>query len=207
MNILVVGSTGQVGSKLIESLAKMGHTVYAGARNPDRIEKKENIYPVEFNLHDDVAILSEKLDGMDVVYCVSGSRGTDLIQTDLFGNTKLMMAANQKKIKRFIHLSAIFSTEPDRWPEGMEDYFTVKFFSDNWLINNTDLNYTILQPSYYTKDEGTGLIAVNVNERGPIAVADVAETLVEVLDKENTYKKKIRMHYGDTPIKEAIAGI
>ena len=64
---------------------------------------------------------------------------------------------------RFVMLRALFSLEPTKWRtvkslDGLTDYNIAKFFADNYLIHDTDLDYTILQPTVMTDKPGTGKI-------------------------------------------------
>lgn len=209
--ILVIGSTGRVGEALIKKLAEQDHEVYAGARVPEKVEKTKSIHPIQFDLTDDISLNADKMSQMDAVYFVAGSRGKDLLQSDLFGSVNAMKAAEQAGIKRFIQLSGIFATEPDKWKNrlssSMTDYYIARYFSDRWLMDNTSLDYTILQPGTLTEDKGTNLIEVNVSDFLDNSIEDVAATLVAILEKGNTFKKVITMHRGVLPISEAIDSI
>lgn len=208
MKIFVVGATGRVGRKLVNKLAEKGHTVYAEARSAHTLEKAANIMPIALDLHANTEEIAAKMHDAEVVYFVAGSRGKDLLQTDLNGAVKVMQAAEAKGIQRFIHLSSIFALDTARWDERffqqIPDYYVAKFFSDSWLVNNASLDYTIVQPGSLLEEPGTGKIAVNVTEPAGNTIDDVATTLAKVLDHPNTIQKVILMHEGDTPIDEAL---
>lgn len=208
MQIFVVGATGRVGTMLTEVLAKKGYQVCAALRDKKRMPVRLNVSPVEFDLHDSVADMAEAMNGSDVVYFAAGSRGNDLLQSDLYGAVKVMQAAERAGIKRFIHLSSMFALEPEYWHEPafepLLDYTIAKFFSDHWLIHNTGLAYTILQPGALTEAEGTGKIETAVTRPQSNTVEDVAATLAAVLDYPNTIGKVIKMHNGNVPIEEAL---
>ena len=56
-------------------------------------------------------------------YFVAGSRGKDLLQTDLYGAVKMMQAVEKKgNLKRYIHLSSLFALQPDKWGGALTDY-------------------------------------------------------------------------------------
>ncbi len=211
MNILVIGATGRVGKKLVNQLSLKGHTIYAGSRNPSLINTTKKIIPIQFDLKEDIKINALKMKLIDAVYFVAGSRSTDLFQSDLFGSVKAMQSAEEAGVNRFIHLSGIFATEPEKWnpnmSSSMKDYYIAKFFSDRWLIDNTNLEYTILQPGTLTEEDGSGLVEFDIKEYGNNSIDDVVAVLVEVLEKENTYKKIISMHQGNTPVAEAVNNV
>ncbi|MGL4698068.1 SDR family oxidoreductase [Enterococcus larvae] len=208
MKIFVAGATGRVGQKLVAVLQEQGHFVYAGARKVDQIDESENVKAVFTDLHASVETLAESLADADVVIFVAGSRGKDLLQTDLNGAVKLIQAAEQKGIKRYIQLSSVFSLEPERWQDrsmaSLLDYTIAKHYADSWLINNTKLDYTILQPGTLKESEGTGKITIGSGEAGGNSIANVAETLAQIVTAPKTIKKVIPMHDGETPIKKAL---
>ena len=149
--------------------------------------------------------------GSDAVYFTTGSRGKDLLQTDVFGAVKTMQAAKKLGIERYIMLSSIFALQPEKWHiDGLDqimDYNVTKFFADNYLVNQSGLKYTILQPTNLTEKEGTGKIGLEVTKVTSNPIPDVAKTLAEILKHDNTIGKVIMMKSGDIPIDEALASV
>lgn len=211
MKIFVAGANGRVARELIGRLSRQGHTIYAGARDCTKVDGGPGIVPVRCDLHDNPDDLSTLLIGMDAVYFTAGSRGKDLLQTDAFGAVKLMQAAELAGVKRFILLSSIFATEPERWQEPglaqLTNYNIAKFFADNWLMKNTKLDYTILQPTALVEETGTGKIQINPATTGRNSVANVAEVLAQLLAEDKTIGKVIKMSDGDQVISEALANL
>ena len=211
MQIFVAGGSGRVATELIKDLVADGHTVVAGARHEDRIIKMDRVKAVHMDLHASVDDLAELIKGSEVVYFTAGSRGKDLLQTDAFGAVKLMQAAEDDNIERFIMLSSIFSLDSTMWTlpglKDLTDYNIAKFFADNYLIHQTDLAYTILQPTTLTEEEGTGKISLAVQGETSNPIPDVAKTLAEILKYDNTIGNVIMMQKGDTPIDEALAKV
>ncbi len=207
MKIFVAGATGRIGEELIKNLVEKGHTVYAGARRDDAIEANESVTPVHLDLHGTIDEIANTLTDAEAVYFVAGSRGKDLLQTDLFGAVKLMQAVEKKGIKRYIHLSSLFALQPDKWSGALTDYNISKFFSDNWLIDKTNLEYTILQPGSLKETPGSGKITTNITEKSENSIENVAAVLTELLEQENTIQQVILMGDGDTPISEAVKEI
>ncbi len=89
----------------------------------------------------------------------------------------------------------------------MTDYNIAKFFADNYLIHDTDLDYTILQPTVMTDKPGTGKITVDEGKLGYNPAEDVARTLADILKYQNTSRKVIKMREGDTPIDDALSRV
>lgn len=204
MKLFIAGATGRVGEELIANLVKKGHYIYAGARHEEQLKQSASVQPVHLDLHANIEEIKETLRDSEAVYFVAGSRGKDLLQTDLYGAVKLMQAVEQKGIKRYIHLSSLFALQPEKWSESLTDYNIAKFFSDHWLIDQTNLDYTILQPGSLKETAGSGRITTDVQTVSENAIENVAAVLAALLDQENTIKKTILMGDGDVPIKEAL---
>lgn len=211
MKVFVVGGSGRVATELIKNLVARGHDVIAGARHPDQIMSDPHVRAVALDLHAEVPEIREIIGKVDAIYFVAGSRGKDLLQTDAFGAVKTMWAAEQNEIHRYLMLSSMSSTEPENWSrEGLKqlmDYNVAKFFADNYLIHETTLDYTILQPTSLTEEPATGKISVGTNQVATNPIPDVAETLAELLEAPNTIHQTIAMCSGETPIAEAIKKI
>ena len=212
MKIFIAGGSGRVATETIRILAGQGHDIYAGARHEDHIVMGNHIYPQEVDRHAEVDALAAQIDGMDAVYFLAGSRGKDLLQTDAFGCVKLMQACEKAGIKRYVQLSSIYSIQPEKWQEepslaSIMNYDIARFFADQWLIRNTDLDYTIVGPCVLTEEPATGRIEINPERGTSNPIPDVAAVLAGVLDKPNTVRKVIYMTGGDTPIEEALDGV
>lgn len=208
--VFVVGGSGRVATELIKDLTRAGHQVVAGARHPEKIVELAGVTPVKLDLHADVDQLAELMKGSAAVYFVAGSRGKDLLQTDAMGAVKTMRAAEQDGIKRYVMLSSMYALQPEKWVQypalaEITDYNIAKFFADRYLIDNTSLDYTIIQPATLTEKPATGKVSFGEGDDTTNPIADVARVLADSLDATNTIGKVIMMRSGQTPIKEALA--
>ncbi len=148
----------------------------------------------------------DKITGCDIIYFTAGSRGQDLIQTDAMGAIKTMIAAEKVGIKRYVMLSSMLSLNINKWktiPE-LEDYLAARFFADKFLMDSTELEYTIIQPTNLVEEKGTGKISLNNSESQSNPIPDVAQVLTDVLKFPATKYKVIEMTGGDTPIDKAL---
>ena len=202
MKIFVAGASGRVGSELVQQLVAAGHEVVAGTRHAD--DFGPHTTRVNLDLHAEAAEIAPILGDAEAVYFVAGSRGKDLLQIDAYGAVKLAQAAKMRGIKRFILLSSLFATVPEKWSKDLYEYNIAKFFADNWLINDDSLDYTIVQPGNLRDEPGTGLVQFNVDAGGANPIPDVVAVLVAVLEAPNTYKHVVTMLSGQTPIAEAV---
>lgn len=79
-------------------------------------------------------------------------------------------------MKKFVHLSATDSVEPDKETDVMKPYAVAKHFSDLY-IENSNLNYTIVHPGPLQNEEGTGKIDAELDiTRDLIAIQFLAKT-------------------------------
>ena len=212
MRVFVAGAGGRVGRELVDRLVAAGHEVVAGCRSANDVRWPDGVEAGAFDLHGEVGQMAAALEGCDAVCFTAGSRGKDLLQVDAFGAVKLMQAAEQVGAKRFVMLSSFLALEPERWKEepslaSITNYNIAKFFADEWLMNTTDLDWTIVQPGVLEEKPATGKIEVNPAKGGTNPIPDVAEVLAQVLERPNTVGKVIMMHSGDEPIAEALQSI
>lgn len=202
MKIFVAGSTGRVATELLKKLSAKNYQVIAGARRPEAVVELPNVTPQKMDLHASEDELGALLKGVDAIIFTAGSRGKDLLQTDAYGAVKLMQAAKKAGITRFVMLSALFSITPEKWPENLKDYYVAKFFADNYLINQSDLDYTIIQPGGLLEETGQGCVELGDKGFTAISIEDTASVLAEVVDKSSTVKRVIAINPGDTPIEK-----
>lgn len=212
MKVFVAGGTGRVGRELTRQLVEAGHDVVAASRHADAIEPTAHVTPMPFDFHDDVDVIAGKLEGVDAIVFVAGSRSKDLLQTDAFGPVKLATAAAKAGVRRYVQLSSLFALQPERWVDepslaSIVNYDIAKYFADRWLLDHADLDLTIVQPSVLKEEPGTGRIELDPEHDGANPIPDVARVLMEVIGRENTYGKVIVMRGGDEPIADALARV
>src|SRR5690606_27210383 len=208
MNILVVGASGRVGLNLVKLLLANGHTVIGTSRSKGNVLDHSKYTQIELDLTNELETIKNKIpDSVEAIYFVSGSRGKDLLQIDLHGAVKTMRAAEYKGINRYVLLSAIHSLTPEKWKEeglsSVTDYYLAKHYADLFLMHQTKLNYTILQPGALTETNGSGLIELNVVHHKENSIENVAETLLKILNSATPYHKVISMHDGKVQAQEA----
>lgn len=207
--VFIAGGSGRVATALIKDLVAAGNDVIAAARHPEKIISGANITAVPMDLHASVDELKKSMTDCDAVYFVAGSRGHDLLQTDAFGAVKTMQAAKLAGISRYIMLSSMYALQPEQWSQhqalaAITDYNIAKFFADNYLVHQSGLDYTIIQPATLTEDQPTGKVTFGEGDDTTNTIADVAQVLADVLPRQNTIGKVIMMRNGSTPIDQAL---
>lgn len=212
MKILVIGASGRVGTSLVEQLLNDKHQVIGTTRQQEKLFDDDSYSQLDLDItagKDDIQ--NQIDDDIDVVYFVAGSGGKDVLEVDLHGAVKTMQATEDKGIKRYIMLSTVFSLDTDKWDSpgiaDLKEYYICKHYADQWLVNDSTLDYTILQAGALKERDATGKITINSDDAGENSIEDVATTLVAVLNANNTIKKVFSMHNGETAIEQAVANV
>ena len=210
MKILGIGASGRVGSDLVKQLLAENHQVIGTTRQEEKLFSDDNYTQLDLDIMAEKDNIQQQLeDDIEAVYFVAGSGGKEILEVDLHGAVKTMQAVQDKGIKRYIMLSTVFSLDTSKWDnEGIKDlkgYYIGKHYADQWLVNDSSLDYTIVQAGALKERAGTGKITINDDKAGENAIADVAATLTAVLGANNTIKKAFSLHNGETAINEAIA--
>jgi len=211
MKILVIGASGRVGTELVKQLLADDHQVIGTTRQKEVLFDDANYSQLDLDITAEKDAIQNQMDkDIDAVYFVAGSGGKDVLEVDLHGAVKTIQATQDKGIKRYIMLSAAFSLDTSKWDSpgiaNLKEYYICKHYADQWLVNNSTLDYTIVQPGALKERAGTGKIAID-GSAGENSIEDVATTLAAVLTADNTIKQAFNMHNGDIDINEAIATV
>ena len=210
MKILVVGASGRVGSDLVKQLLKDNYQVIGTTRQEEKLFNDDNYSQLDLDITADKDSIQKQIDkDIDAIYFVAGSGGKDVLEVDLHGAVKTMQAAEDNGIKRYIMLSTVFSLDTSKWNNpgiaDLKQYYICKHYADQWLVNNSSLDYTIVQAGALKERAATGKVTINDDSAGENSIEDVATTLAAVLNANNTIKKVFSMQNGETAIDEAIA--
>jgi uncharacterized protein YbjT (DUF2867 family) len=202
--ILVVGSTGYLGSAVTRALAAAGKPVAALVRDASsekaRALEAAGAKLVRGDLKDRTS-LENALAGVDTVICTASStlsrrEGDSLETVDGRGVQSLIEAAETKGARRFIFVS--FS----RNIAGDFPLATFKRAAEKRL-ESSKLDYVILLPSYFAEtwlspavgfDVAGGRVRVYGDGRAKVsyvALADVAKAIVACVDDAKTSRTAI----------------
>ena len=210
MKILVIGASGRVGTDLVKQLLADNHEVIGTTRQDEKLFNDDNYSQLDLDITAGKEAIQQQIEqDIDAVYFVAGSGGKDVLEVDLHGAVKTMQAVEDKGIKRYIMLSTVFSLDTSKWDSpgiaDLKEYYICKHYADQWLVNNSSLDYTIVQAGALKERAATGKITINDDNAGENSIEDVATTLAAVLNADNTTKKVFSMHNGEIAIDEAIA--
>lgn len=179
MSILVIGSTGTIGSLVVRGLVAQGAQVSAMVRQPGKGTLPDGVGTVLGDLTD-VASLRRAMAGVRTLFLLNA-----LVADELTQSLQALNVAREVGIQRIVYLSVI---NPDRYPEV--PHFTSKHTVER-MIEKLELPATTLRPAYLMQNdisvqpviEGfsvfpmpigpTGVAMVDARDIADIAVAEL----------------------------------
>lgn len=214
MKVLVAGAHGKTARRLVRMLVEDGHEVRGLVRKAEQTDDVEadGAEPVLVDLEAEEVGggIGRAVEGCDAIVFAAGAgpgSGAARKETmDYGGAAKLIEAAEEHRVRRYLMLSSMGAGNPEGGSEAMRPYLRAKARADERL-KSSSLDYTIIRPGSLTEDDGTGTIeaAEQLGRRGEIPREDVARTFAVTLQSENTYHKIFEILAGETPIREALA--
>jgi uncharacterized protein YbjT (DUF2867 family) len=202
--VLVAGATGTTGKQIVNLLKESQYfEPYAMIRKDDQKAQFEaqNVTWIMGDLSENI---EDSCKNMDKVIFAAGSGGKNVVEIDQEGAKKLMDASLKHNVKKFVMLSSMGADQPEK-AEDLKEYLEAKHNADKYL-RNTDLNYAIVRPGSLTNDDATNHIQLShkLDSQGEISRADVAQTLVRVLNDDTANRETFEIIKGDMLISKAI---
>jgi uncharacterized protein YbjT (DUF2867 family) len=212
MDVLVAGGHGKIARHLLRTLAERGHHARGLIRNPDHAPDLERLgaTPVLCDLErDDVR---PHLGAADAIVFAAGAgpgSGPERKRTvDYGGAVKLIEAAEELGVRRYLMVSSMGADDPASASDAMRPYQQAKHDADERL-RASGLDWTIVRPGMLTDVPGTGRVelAPRLGRRGRIPREDVALVLLESLDEPRALRAIFEALEGDTPVREALQSL
>ena len=212
MDVVIAGGHGQIALRLEELLSGRIERVRGLIRNPEHGADLEarGAEPVicDMEAEDDLAPFVEGADA--IVFAAGAGPGSGPERkrsVDLGAAVKLIDAAGRLGIDRYVMVSAIGASDPERSSEAMRPYYDAKAEADSELARS-GLAFTIVRPGALTDDPGTAHIRAGQDiGSGSITRDDVAATLAAVLAAPNTIGVTFDVLEGELPIEDAVAAL
>lgn len=213
-DIVIIGATGGIGSRLIPMLIRRGHSVTGLHRKPEQAEELRDagVTPapgdlMEMTADDFAAIIK----GADAVVFSAGAAGSGADRTttiDGEGPLKLIEAARSTGVKRIYLVSVFPDAGRDReTSDGFEHYMSEKKKADAALAAS-GLDYVIIRPGTLKSEDGNGQVAANrALTYGDVARGNVAAFIAELIDTPEIRRDIFELTDGDTPVDAAVAAL
>jgi len=109
MNILIIGATGTLGSRILTELVSRGHNVTAVVRDPSKLETHENVTATAADIFDSASI-ADAAEGADVVVSAYGP-GPEHPELLLKATQALIAGVEASGVKRLIAVGGAGSLE------------------------------------------------------------------------------------------------
>ena len=214
MQIAIAGGHGQIALQLTELLDERGDTVRALIRNPEHRDDviAAGAEPVLCDLEeDDAERIAKAVGDADAIVFAAGAgpgSGDERKESmDHGGAVKLIEAAKENKIDRYVIVSSMGADPDHEGEEGFDVYLRAKGRADEALAES-GLTFTIVRPGALTDEPGTGhVFAAESGERGSIPRVDVAAVLAATLTEGAAEDATFEVISGETPIEAAIAAL
>ena len=204
MKIAIFGSSGNVGTLLVEQALAEGYAVVAYARNPSKLTIKHDHLTIMQGELSDEAMIERTITGVNAVISVMGpsgkSKGTPITQ----GMRYIIAAMNKYGVRRLIALSTASSKDPnDKLGIKLKTMITfVKTTSPDayadivgWseVIRASNLDWTLVRVLLLDDKPKTGNVKTGYpgrNELGAhISRADLADFMLKQV-KDTKYIRK-----------------
>ena len=195
MRVLVVGATGFVGSRLVDSLYSAGHDVVAFSRSAGQSQFPEDVEIFEGDLGDPSS-LAGLCDGVDVAYYLIHSlTAENFAELDRTYARRFRERASTAGVDRVVYLSGISGDERDLSPH-LASRREVESVLESGAFDLTVLRAAIIigasSASFRIVDDLTDRLPVMAVPRWvrtpcqPIGIDDAVAYLVGVLDSEES---------------------
>lgn len=211
MLVAIAGGHGQIALRLTRQLSERGDEVRSLIRNPDHADdvRAAGAEPVVCDLEQaDEPQVAEAIAGADAVVFAAGAgpgsgpqrKGT----MDLGGAVKLIGAARQSGVRRYVMVSSINADPNAPGDDTFSVYLRAKGEADAELAAS-GLDYTIVRPGRLTNEPATGRVRLGDGVgRGEISREDVAAVVAAVLHEPGTVGRTFELIGGDMPVDEAL---
>jgi len=210
MDVVIAGGHGKIALRLARLLSERGDRVRALIRNPDHAADVEaaGAEPVvcDMEREDDLGPFVEGADAAVFAAGAGPGSGPERKRTvDYGGAVKLIEAATELGVPRFVMVSSMGTADVEHAPEEMRPYLQAKRDADDALMTS-GLDWTIVRPGRLTDGPGAGTVdaALALGRRGEITREDTALVIREALHRPNTVRVAFEVLEGPTPVGVAL---
>ncbi len=201
--VLVVGSTGSIGSLVVEEAIRAGHAVRALVRDPGKARRLPAEAPVVKGDVTRPETLAGAVDGVDAVVFTHGSEGAAKVgaETVDYGGVRNVLAALGSRPARIALMTSIGVTNRNSDYNRRTEGHDWKRRSER-LVRASGRPYTIVRPGWFDSNAPNEhrLVLLQGDTRqagdpsdGAIARRQIAKVLVQSLDSTQAERKTFEL--------------
>ncbi|AVR98024.1 NAD(P)-dependent oxidoreductase [Pseudoduganella armeniaca] len=212
MNIVLIGATGYVGSKLLDEALARGHQVTAIVTKPEKLADRAGVTAVQADVLDQAA-LAERLRGHEaVISAFSGHAQSDVYEYYVRGITSVIAATKAAGVRRLLVVGGAGSLEvapgvqlvdtpafPAQWKGTAEGARQAL----NLLRAEPELDWTMLSPAAHLEPGtrtgqfrlGTDQLLLDAAGESRISVEDYAVAMIDELERPAHRRARFAVAY------------
>ncbi|HKH18088.1 MAG TPA: NAD(P)H-binding protein [Solirubrobacteraceae bacterium] len=207
MIVLLAGSHGRLGERILALLLRRGHKVRGLVRTEGQAAALRELGAdaVVADLRGDIEWTAQ---GCDAAIFAAGARHRgDLGAIDAAGAAKLAEAADRYELSRFILCSVVGAQHPERHDGAIREFLAAKRHAENRL-GRLGVPGSILRFGRLTEQPGSGRISTAVGAT-PLRTSrdDAALAVADTLGRRHLAGRIVTILDGDRPVAEALDAI
>jgi nucleoside-diphosphate-sugar epimerase len=210
----IAGAHGKIAMRLTGLLTRSGGSVIGLIRNPDHAVDVggQGASPVVVDLESaTVEDVAAAITGADAAVFAAGagpgSGAERKLSMDRDGAIKLLRAATEVGVPRFLIISSIGAEDPPEGDDAFSVYLRAKAQADE-AVRASDREWTIVRPGGLTDDPATGLVRIDSAPfRGRVPRDDVAAVLARLLQDPRSSHRVLYVNGGRDPLEQALESV
>jgi uncharacterized protein YbjT (DUF2867 family) len=205
---LVIGAAGLTGKHVVRLLAaEGGQSVRAMVRQEAQRSELEAL-GAEVVLGDLTGEFETALEGVTaVIFAAGGGMSGQHVQVDNEGAVKVIHALERHGIPRFLMISSMGTTYPERLP--FIEKILIEKRKAEIVLEASSLEWTIVRPGGLNNEPAAHHITLAETITAPqmISREDVAALCVRLLHDPKSYKKTLEVVGGTTALEDAVVQV
>lgn len=167
MSILITGSTGTIGSRIVKELSKRGVEARALSRTPKQAEFPTGIVPVQGDLTD-MDSMRKAMEGISTLFLLN-----PVVPDELNRALLALDLAIEMGIKQVVYFSMFHSDIFLDCPHACAKYAT------ELMIERFKIPATILRPNYFFQNDGPPILKDGIY---PMPIGSLGTSMVDARD-------------------------
>lgn len=209
MNILLIGASGMVGSRVLDEATHRGHQVTAAARNPDKVKTSSTVNAISLDITD-IDAVARLAKNADVVISAVSPRNSGDAVADAESFTRSLIAAQKQSGKRIMMVGGGSSLHMpdgtnvlDLTPENILPEATGMRRAYAMMITE-DIDFVVLAPGgMIAPGERTGkfrlgdrtMVTGPDGGKGNISAEDFAVAMIDEMEKPRHFRTIFNVGY------------